>query len=218
MNFVEEEATKFCPKCEQDLPVSAFGKRSASADGLAAKCKECTKAYQQAYRAANPEKTRERSRTQYTRVMADPVRRAAQNDRTREYQRRPEVAAKRSAWGRAKRQDPEWVRQENMRQRLYKYGLTLEQFQQMLEDQGFLCAICGCDLSELSFNNIHIDHDHSCCPTERSCGECVRKLLCRACNYLLGNAKDDPDILRAAIEYLLSNQRVCASDGGSAAA
>lgn len=213
--FVEEEETKCCSSCERELPLSAFSKRAASKDGLNAACRECLAAR---VRARTSEQVLKYTRRQNARIVADPEKHEKRKKKQREYNQRPEVAAKRAEWCRERRKDPEVRVADNMRGRLYKYGLTLEQYEQMLVDQDYACAICLCDLRELTFNNIHIDHDHACCPTERSCGECVRKLLCRSCNYLLGNAKDDPAILQAAIQYLLSNQRECASDGGSAVA
>jgi len=47
-----------------------------------------------------------------------------------------------------------------------------------------------------------VDHDHECCPDEKSCGKCVRGLLCNWCNRMIGMARDDPQRLRSAIAYL----------------
>jgi hypothetical protein len=47
-----------------------------------------------------------------------------------------------------------------------------------------------------------VDHDHTCCSEEGSCGKCVRGLIHRHCNTLLGLALEDPSILRAAVTYL----------------
>lgn len=79
------------------------------------------------------------------------------------------------------------------------YGLTPERYAALLLEQGGTCAICRkqCSRGELS-----VDHDHECCPGKSSCGGCVRGLLCRACNYALGLVGDDPEVLRAAADYL----------------
>ena len=58
------------------------------------------------------------------------------------------------------------------------------------------CAICG------SKENLHIDHDHTCCPGKGSCGECVRGVLCADHNLGLGRFHDDPVMLGRAIAYL----------------
>lgn len=47
-----------------------------------------------------------------------------------------------------------------------------------------------------------IDHDHSCCPGEITCGECIRGILCRRCNSGLGLFRDDWRIAQNAMKYL----------------
>lgn len=58
------------------------------------------------------------------------------------------------------------------------------------------CQVCG------STDRLAFDHDHACCPTIPTCGHCLRGRLCQACNHALGNAKDDPRVLRRLAEYL----------------
>ncbi|MFE6932167.1 endonuclease domain-containing protein [Streptomyces sp. NPDC057699] len=84
------------------------------------------------------------------------------------------------------------------------YGTEPEDFLRMLEDQGNCCAICGAAFT--SDNRPHVDHDHSCCPGKKSCGECVRGLLCNSCNNGIGRFKDSVNHLRAAVSYLESFQ------------
>src|SRR6266498_341513 len=63
---------------------------------------------------------------------------------------------------------------ESFKKKFHNYGLTREVFQKMLIDQDYKCAI---DMTEISFYNACVDHDHACCSDEKSCGECVRGLL-----------------------------------------
>lgn len=93
------------------------------------------------------------------------------------------------------------ARANSNRQAIKKYGITVEQFNEMLEKQENQCKICSIDLSH-SRSAICVDHDHSCCPTSTACGRCVRGLLCHDCNTGLGRFKDSPELLRKAAEYL----------------
>lgn len=73
-----------------------------------------------------------------------------------------------------------------------KYGITTEQYKQMLVDQNNLCKICN--LPESSGRELYVDHNHL---TNE-----VRGLLCNQCNTALGKFKDNPELLRSAIKYL----------------
>ncbi|MCE5292948.1 MAG: endonuclease VII domain-containing protein [Nocardiaceae bacterium] len=81
-----------------------------------------------------------------------------------------------------------------------RYGLTVPAFEKLVAKHGGVCAICKepCALGKA----LSVDHDHSCCPGEISCGICVRGLLCRRCNRLLGDCKERIEVLEAAIGYL----------------
>jgi recombination endonuclease VII len=80
------------------------------------------------------------------------------------------------------------------RERARRYGLSLEEFRAILERQGNACAIC-----RKSGRPLFIDHCHE---TRQ-----VRRLLCRKCNVGLGCFDDDPELLRAAAEYLEATRR-----------
>lgn len=92
---------------------------------------------------------------------------------------------------------------QNGKRRFAQYGITEEQYHAMLEAQGGRCKCCDEEFeSDGKAAMPHIDHDHSCCPGRRACGECVRGLLCDRCNKMLGASGDDPQILAKGIAYL----------------
>jgi Recombination endonuclease VII len=105
----------------------------------------------------------------------------------------------------ARKADPTYARRRVLR--VY-YRTRQEDIDRFLAEQGGVCAICGATEPGGRGANFHIDHDHSCCPGYRSCGKCVRGLLCNACNNGLGRFKDDPDRLIAAAAYLIARQDV----------
>ena len=90
----------------------------------------------------------------------------------------------------------------------YNYGLSPEQYSELLRKQGGRCPICGA--SEPGGKGTwHIDHDHGCCPQKgKSCGKCVRNLLCNSCNTGLGLFRDNLTVLLAAAKYLESHGKV----------
>jgi hypothetical protein len=84
--------------------------------------------------------------------------------------------------------------------RRYKYGLSSAEIAELIAEQQGGCALCRTPLSD----SFHVDHDHACCPGSKTCGKCVRGVLCRRCNIGLGQFNDDADLLATAAAYTLS--------------
>jgi len=95
-----------------------------------------------------------------------------------------------------RKDNPENVKRHLVRMRARtkerRYGITQEQFDQMILDQNNKCKICSNNFKSLK--DTHIDHCHS---TNK-----VRGLLCNGCNMALGQFMDNTDILDNAIKYL----------------
>lgn len=96
----------------------------------------------------------------------------------------------------------EWKRIARASTLRQAYGMSVDEYDALLASQGGRCAICEAPVADAAERRLHVDHDHACCPGKKSCGECVRGLLCKACNQGIGHFGDDPERLRKAIEYL----------------
>lgn len=117
------------------------------------------------------------------------------------YQRNKESAGKRARnWVKS---NPKQHR-ESALMRLYK--LPAKRYAEMLKNQRNKCAICRVEFTSEKRKGAFVDHNHSCCAGNSSCGNCVRGLVCRDCNFILGLVKDDPKVLRKAASYLISYQ------------
>jgi hypothetical protein len=90
---------------------------------------------------------------------------------------------------------------ERERERHYKrkYNITLKEYEELLEQQGGKCAICG-SIKPGGKNKFVfcMDHDHET-------GK-IRELLCHYCNKGLGDFKDNPEFLVAAAAYILKHK------------
>src|SRR6185295_4439520 len=74
------------------------------------------------------------------------------------------------------------------------YGITLEQYEMMLDAQDGVCVICKREETVAHFTHLSIDHCHRT-------GE-IRGILCSRCNIVIGQMNDNPELLRKAAEYL----------------
>lgn len=152
---------KCCNICKVVKPLDAFGARPKYKDGLDYYCRECWNAQSQKWRDENPEKAKA-----HAKASREKNREKHSKDQRRRY----------SAF------------KSFVRSLRYKYNLTIEQWDEMMLNQGGMCAICDQDTT------LVIDHDHTT-------GK-VRQLLCNGCNIALGSLKDSPDLATKAAEYL----------------
>ena len=74
----------------------------------------------------------------------------------------------------------------------YLYGITEDDYQNLLQSQKGICAICGGQNPEPK--RLEVDHDHV---TGR-----VRALLCGRCNKVLGMVYEEPTLLNRMANYL----------------
>lgn len=86
------------------------------------------------------------------------------------------------------------VNPENKRnaQLKHRYGITLDQYNDMLEAQAGVCKVCGGP--PMHRGTYHVDHDHET-------GK-IRGLLCHKCNVALGMVGDDIALLHKLAEYV----------------
>ena len=105
-----------------------------------------------------------------------------------------------------KKKFPEAHRSRVRKYNYAKHNITIEQWENMLNKQGGVCAACGEQNS--AERNLHIDHDHSCCEGTYSCGKCIRGLLCSQCNTALGLLGDDINKVMNLAAYLVSHENV----------
>ena len=78
-----------------------------------------------------------------------------------------------------------------------KYGLTLEQYENILKEQNYRCAICNRNASEIykSKSRLSVDHNHET-------GE-IRGILCTGCNgRLLPSVRENAEIASRLLKYL----------------
>lgn len=151
------DASKVCSRCRVEQAQSEFGKRSPGSRGAGSLGSWC--------------------------------RSCCLEDKKERYKKNRHLLSERAKVARLARSDEERAADAaRFRARALKreYNLTVEQWQAMFDAQGGRCGICKTAEGSGGGKRLAVDHDHRCCPGKRSCGECVRGLLCASCNQKIG--------------------------------
>ena len=88
--------------------------------------------------------------------------------------------------------NPERTAVVDRKRRLARYGLSPEQYDELLVLQDYGCAIC--EGINVDGRDLHVDHDHV--------SGAIRGLLCFRCNATLGQVEDNPVLLHKLADYL----------------
>jgi hypothetical protein len=175
---------KRCPKCSTQKNFDSFNKNKSSLDGLSSYCKECMSSYnKKRYTKTLPEKEVNglvhcRRCNQYL---------EPHKFRARKYKKYETLTYCKSC-------ESSLGHQHNIR----RFGISVDQYVALEKEQNGVCKICG----ESDSKRLSVDHDHSCCSGQGSCGSCVRGLLCSRCNKTLGQINDNVELLQKMIAYL----------------
>jgi hypothetical protein len=188
-----EPGKKFCTACKKEKEICYFSKNSSSVSGLASWCKLCTNARAHAKRVP---------------VIEAKLKRKAEFKATTTHKKCTKchiiqpLSEYRKAGGTTIRSDCKTccdkINKPYRREYLLKklYGISMEEYNNMVSIQNNLCAICGSPEPHEGAS-LAVDHSHST-------GK-IRELLCSHCNLLLGHAKDSIETLENAIKYLLQH-------------
>jgi len=161
---------KKCSTCQGIFKFSFFEKRKDSRDGYRGQCKNCrSKTYKKNADSRNKQRKKWGEKNP---------------DKLAEYRKRYKLKNGRR------------VRNQHL---VSTYGITIDQYESMLNDQNGKCWIC-----KNSFKTLCVDHCHS---TGR-----IRGLLCKNCNFGIGKFKDNIKNLENAIKYLTKEYYDAGSD------
>lgn len=192
---------KTCPDCQQNLPGSAFGKDKHKSGGLTTYCKKCTKVRRDTFRNEHREHFNEMNRESARRRRKEvyPFRPVTKTEKTctncKQFLPISEFARQKSSSDGLHSWCMDCSRFITFIRHLKKsYGLTYEQYTDMIAAQNNTCPICLRQDQKL-----FVDHDHSS-------GQ-VRKLLCGKCNAAIGMLDENIESMARAAEYLKSYQR-----------
>lgn len=167
-----ESDPKKCINCGKSKPLDEFGYHNRAKGQHRNMCRDCVNAWIREYNKSPDGK----------KVRAD-------------WRKRNEKRIK--EWQKIYKNDPEKREQRKVYHKQYwlkQYGLTVEDYDKLFEDQNGRCAICKSDSFDKRRKALAVDHDHV---TNK-----IRGLLCRRCNQAIGAFQDNPDLLRKAATYL----------------
>lgn len=160
---------KICARCKKEKLLEEYHNSSKSLDGKQPICKECKKDYNKQYKIDNALKWNEYMIAYY---KSTEERTNKRNTYAREY--------------------------HNNNYFLHTYGITNEQYTEILIQQNGKCAVCLKEETAVSkegkIKRLSVDHNHTT--------GIIRGLLCSGCNTGLGMLKEDIEIVESLILYI----------------
>ena len=167
---------KTCTNCNILKSSKEFYRRQAVKDGLTSWCKKCYSSYTKKYRKLN-------SKT-YTQYQKEYHKRYQKENKTRLKQQRQQYY----------QDNIKYYKTVNKKNRLLReYGISLNKYHNMLQQQDCRCAICNKRNKQLV-----IDHNHKT-------GK-IKGLLCNKCNSGIGFLQDSVHIINKARIYLQNDK------------
>jgi hypothetical protein len=165
---------KTCKTCKQLLPITDYHKDPKSKDKFFYSCKKCHSIYRKEVRRKNP-KTEEQLK----------IHREKNN---LYYQNNKE---KKAIYSKTRREKN--TKSYRNTAYKYKYGISIDEYEELLLKQNNSCDICKISQDDLNYNLV-VDHCHTT--------KLVRGLLCRNCNLALGYLKDNIETVSSTLSYL----------------
>lgn len=186
MSDTQLATLRICKTCGEAKAPDAFYKDARYPMGDI-HCAQCRRNKVKAWRDKHPERAAEISRRSRSKNPQAARERAVNWHRNNRDKHLAYMKQRRASHG-------ESIRDSKLKS---VFGITLAEYNSMLEQQGGCCAICGKD-SRANSKRLAVDHCHK---TNR-----VRGLLCSPCNQALGIFKDSTQLLTSAINYLKKHE------------
>lgn len=196
---------KKCNKCQEIKSFSEFHNNSARSDGLSSWCKNCNNNW-----GRSRDKEITKAQAKKTRVK-NSYKPALPLINKRCGACRLDLNIDRFSLNKTTADGYQGECKECRRNSVLKnkFGISTEKYNQMAEQQGNMCAICGTpptprlDAHGQITEFFDVDHDHI---TKE-----VRGLLCNSCNKGIGLLSDNIETLESAVVYLTTTAKVCAT-------
>jgi len=181
--------TKVCTICKEEKPILSFLKIKGKRAG---RCKPCRTEYnkaRKAYRDNWYKENRERLIVLNKQYVEE------NRERITAYKAQWYLENKERMNEKSKQHyqnsDRDLLRDRELQK---NYGISLAQRNQLLEEQGGGCAICGAT-EDLTGKELAVDHCHRT--------EIVRGILCSLCNTGIGMLGDDSQSVEKDLKYLI---------------
>lgn len=199
--FLPREGEKACIQCGLIKPHGQFLRAQSNRFGLRPRCRACEKQAPRSPLIANhgTESSKQENQDKEDQlIISEGMKKCTRCKQIKPldkfFVRGDAKVGRQSVCKDCKRPTKAQGRQFNLR---HIYGMTIEEYNAMLEEQNGVCAICGKPETATRDGQalpLHVDHCHTT--------DAIRGLLCAKCNTALGLMHEDPDRIKALLKYI----------------